>query len=188
MSQPNPARARQQEKVPDDVRPDGETAGGKPHEHESQEEFYITHEPVVNPQARTHPLAGAGARWKGVPLEEDYQRALDENPDRGLSIGEGEGDTDDLHGRAPETIPERVEADGHQLESKAGNAGRKIKQAAGAGGGGGSDGDSSEDDKSRVSFGTKVKGQVKVLQGKVKSNQALVEEGKHMKRGGSEWD
>ncbi|RDB18271.1 hypothetical protein Hypma_000472 [Hypsizygus marmoreus] len=50
-------------------------------------------QPVINTTARTHPLAGKGAQWKGVPLEEGYQAALDNNPDRQLNLGSGRNTT-----------------------------------------------------------------------------------------------
>lgn len=37
--------------------------------------------PQVNTHARTHPLGGKGAEWKGTPLDEPYQRHLDAHPD-----------------------------------------------------------------------------------------------------------
>lgn len=48
---------------------------------------------TVNTKPRTHPLGKEGARWKGVPLEEQYQAALDRDEDRGLAIGESKGPT-----------------------------------------------------------------------------------------------
>lgn len=41
----------------------------------------------VNTTARTHPLGKDGAKWKGVPLSEGYQHALDGNSDRQLNLG-----------------------------------------------------------------------------------------------------
>ncbi|KAG6832091.1 hypothetical protein H0H87_002919 [Tephrocybe sp. NHM501043] len=54
---------------------------------EASEGFQGVQQPRVNTQARTHPLAGQGAKWKGVPLEESYQRAMDDSSDRQLNIG-----------------------------------------------------------------------------------------------------
>ncbi|KAG5637078.1 hypothetical protein H0H81_005848 [Sphagnurus paluster] len=45
---------------------------------------------VANTEARTHPLGGPGAVWKGVPLEESYQRALDDKSEMNTKIGTGE--------------------------------------------------------------------------------------------------
>ncbi|KAF5353358.1 hypothetical protein D9756_007808 [Leucocoprinus leucothites] len=49
---------------------------------------------TVDTNARTHPLGKEGTNWKGVPLEEGYQAALDRDEDKGLTIGEPKGSTD----------------------------------------------------------------------------------------------
>ncbi|KAG5731048.1 Protein dml-1 [Termitomyces sp. T112] len=46
-------------------------------------------QPIVSTKARTHPLAGPDAKWHRIPLEEQYQKALDENSDRQLNLGSG---------------------------------------------------------------------------------------------------
>ncbi|KAJ3561522.1 hypothetical protein NP233_g10142 [Leucocoprinus birnbaumii] len=56
----------------------------------SPEELRMTND-EVHTKARTHPLGKEGTEWKGIPLEETYQAALDRNEDKGLTIGESRG-------------------------------------------------------------------------------------------------
>lgn len=58
---------------------------------------------IVNAAPRTHPLGKAGTQWKGVPLEEEYQAALDRDEDRGLAIGKSQPPT--ISNVKPGTIP-----------------------------------------------------------------------------------
>ncbi|KAF4568482.1 hypothetical protein EYR36_010493 [Pleurotus pulmonarius] len=57
-------------------------------DHAAAEPQHHSGQPVVNPKARTHPLGGAKAKWKGVPLNESYQEGLDNNQDRQLGLGD----------------------------------------------------------------------------------------------------
>ena len=42
---------------------------------------WLAAQPTVRTQARTHPLGGKGATWIGVPLDEAYQCASDDDPE-----------------------------------------------------------------------------------------------------------
>ncbi|KAG6907552.1 hypothetical protein DXG01_008538 [Tephrocybe rancida] len=58
-------------------------------DNQALEEFHGIKSPTLNTQGRTHPLSGPGAKWRGVPLYESYQKALDDNSDRQLNLGTG---------------------------------------------------------------------------------------------------
>jgi len=60
---------------------------------------------TVNTAPRTHPLGKEGTQWKGVPLEEGYQAALDRNEDRSLAIGDSQPST--IPNAKPGTIPRK---------------------------------------------------------------------------------
>jgi hypothetical protein len=183
----------------------------------------------VNATPRTHPLAGPGATWKGVPLEEPYQRALDARPDRQLNLGNVSGEhitlprkegfhqqskADEVKHEAqamkdkalgvrtsdkPETTPPDANIDStmtghspvtHKRDgSTASNAsspdtsspnGSKIgvtkSRMSGSSKGSGTNVGSPH----KSSFMDKIKGEVKVISGKLAHDEVKVEEGKRL--------
>ncbi|GLB45715.1 hypothetical protein LshimejAT787_2600480 [Lyophyllum shimeji] len=163
-------------------------------------EFKGAQPPVVNTSPRTHPLAGVGAKWKGVPLDEPYQRALDADSELQLNIGIVEDKTSAIKAEKqdeasadprpgpPDTNLDLTRANtGHSpighvahkrdesTASEASSGGSKTKNTNSRKGGGTVEGSSP-----RASFMDKVRGEVKVISGKIAHKEEKVEEGKRL--------
>ncbi|KAG9217649.1 hypothetical protein CCMSSC00406_0003662 [Pleurotus cornucopiae] len=85
-------------------------------DHAAAEPQHHSGQPVVNPKARTHPLGGAKAKWKGVPLNESYQEGLDNNQNRQLGLG------DKTEGQMGQVMREA------QPKAQVPSAGKRIKR------------------------------------------------------------
>ncbi|KAG6853644.1 hypothetical protein C0991_002612 [Blastosporella zonata] len=162
-------------------------------------------QPTPNTQARTHPLAGPGAKWKGVPLEETYQKALDDNSDRQLNLGSGkntsatkpayeesmtqevkrgiEGVKNHVVGGSDSTSAPRQRTSSVVVEKPSENHGKHRRSASDTGSAknkSGSSASSSSSKPSRASWKDKLKGEIKVMSGKLSHDQAKVEEGRRL--------
>ncbi|KAF5378476.1 hypothetical protein D9615_007081 [Tricholomella constricta] len=191
----------------------------------SGEEFQGVQAPVLNTKARTHPLAGAGATWNSVPLEEPYQRALDAHSDRQLNLGAGKGKTsatkaenrestteevkdeavavkDSIVGPSTDEAPERPAQPNIKKDSTSADAGhspvvahKREKSAASnvsplAGSApqaskvksttSGTSGPSKGSSPHKGTFMNKIKGEVKVISGRLAHNEVKIEEGKRL--------
>lgn len=191
----------------------------------------IAQEPILNTTARTHPLAAEGAKWKGVPLSEPYQTALDNNPERGLNIGTDKDNTSAVTAGYKESASDEVKDGAYAMKDKvlgvttghpsastrpagpdanidsttadtghspvthkrdgstASNAshpvstssgGSKTKSTVSGNSGGSGKGSGNEGSPHRSSFMDKIKGEVKVISGKLAHDEAKVEEGRRL--------
>ncbi|KAG6879274.1 hypothetical protein C0992_003949 [Termitomyces sp. T32_za158] len=164
-------------------------------------------QPIVNTQARTHPLAGSDAKWNGVPLEEQYQKALDDNSDRQLNLASKEGNTaakpayeeskiqggskrskvdvnrtinDDREVSRPRTTSVVLDKpiENHQKSHRPASEGYNPGDLASNGHATSHKRQSSKG--SRASFMDKLKGEMKVISGKFSNDGAKVEEGRRL--------
>ncbi|KAL1744808.1 hypothetical protein HDZ31DRAFT_63787 [Schizophyllum fasciatum] len=122
-------------------------------------------QPTANTAARTHPLAGEGAEWHGVPLDEKNQRRLDQDP---------------------ETL-DRGELAAHPEQNNAVFATHRNEESSDVTGRGSSHkktsssvsmNSSGSPRKSR--FLDKIKGEAKIISGKLGHNEEKVAEGKRL--------
>ncbi|ESK86501.1 hypothetical protein Moror_9852 [Moniliophthora roreri MCA 2997] len=144
----------------------------------------------ANLNPRTHPLAAEGAKWKGVPLDELFQAKLDANPHAQLHIGDQKPLPITPH------TDSTVAVTGHERSSNAApptngkftedmvNGDRKDHQDLASmvsGGSSGSDGSRSVGGIPRkAKLMDKIKGEVKVISGKLGGKEEKVEEGRRL--------
>ncbi|KAI5890564.1 uncharacterized protein SCHCODRAFT_02632238 [Schizophyllum commune H4-8] len=122
-------------------------------------------QPTANTAARTHPLAGEGAEWHGVPLDEKSQQRLDRDPE---SLDRGE----------LVTHPEKNNAvfSAHHNEESSSTAGR----GSGHKKTGSSVSMSSSGSPRKSRFFDKIKGEAKIISGKLGHNEEKVAAGKRL--------
>lgn len=127
--------------------------------------FQHADQPTANTAARTHPLAGEGAEWHGVPLDEKSQQRLDRDPE---SLDRGE----------LVTHPEKNNAvfSAHHNEESSSTAGRGSgHQKTGS-----SVSMSSSGSPRKSRFFDKIKGEAKIISGKLGHNEEKVAAGKRL--------
>lgn len=166
----------------------------------------------LNTQARTHPLAHDGAKWKNVPLAEGYQKKLDEHEEMNVGDRNKRNPTEPRSstnnaGKQPgmETFDSDRATAGHSGTTGGtpgvGNAGNTISSASGRPTGqevpesdsttsdsSGSAlkkgpspaGSKTSDTTKKPGFMDKIKGEVKVLSGKLGHKDEKVEEGRRL--------
>ncbi|KAG6877913.1 hypothetical protein C0993_002399 [Termitomyces sp. T159_Od127] len=159
-------------------------------------------QPTVHTEARTHPLAGSDAKWNGVPLEEQYQKALDDNSDRQLNLGspvakpafeerktqEGRGlkvdesrtSNGDRSASRPRTTSVVLDkpVENQRKSHRPASEGYTPAQVASNGHTMSHKRESSKG--SRASFLDRLKGEMKVISGKLSNDGAKVEEGRRL--------
>ncbi|KAF9257994.1 hypothetical protein L218DRAFT_935171 [Marasmius fiardii PR-910] len=157
-------------------------------------------EPVLNLAPRTHPLAAEGAQWKGVPLHEDFQKKLDVHENHDRPDANNPNGLADFVARQDKTESD-VAVSGHEplstptpsALSPSGNGSRFLETSDGtrknredvvsttSGGSGGSDGSRSVGGTPRKpKLMDKLKGEVKVITGKLGGKEDKVEEGRRL--------
>ncbi|TRM69489.1 hypothetical protein BD626DRAFT_563232 [Schizophyllum amplum] len=120
-------------------------------------------QPKANTAARTHPLAGEGVEWKGVPLDEKTQRKLDRDP-KALERDEHEGTTNAIFATHQNEPNDRKDANGASAHRKTDS---NVSMSS-----------SGSPRKSR--FMNKIKGEAKIISGKLGHNEQKVEEGRRL--------